>query len=533
MYKRRAIAYSLALLGVLGVVIFSLSSLHVNKDNITDAAPFTVIQDIQTCTKTLFNWCRLPDKSWQRYEKDLFLGSKWFKKTYVIYKHVSSSVLTSKDSVVVELRTRATHETDSESLEWDLVDERFGIWVKRAPYTNVESSVTAIKVLFGQDIRYPLQNWHACPQSMSAGRDRYSMPSMFYRLGAPLTVRKPQLEFNPQGKLRIAQVSDLHMTTGYGECRDVAPPTGEDKFGVCLGDALTTKFLLDGLSTEKPDLIVFSGDLINGTESADPESALLKAVLPAIELQIPFTAIWGNHDPHFVDNFALTNMLMELPYSVMEHGPDNVSGDGNYVLTIGPVNKPEVPALSLYLMDSHSKEELGYDWVRKDQAEYFAAEGAAIAARLEGWEGYNLSMAFLHIPTAHFLFIDEETRVGDMRERPITGGKDEGIMSALANAGVSVFLAGHDHVNDFCQFLYKNKRSGIDRDMYVCYAGGAGYAAYGREPENGYGLYQRRFRVFDIDLEEGVISTYHRIDKSIEKTHHFKLVVNGNPIPPR
>lgn len=511
-----------------------------------------VIVDVRTCKTSLFNWCKLPDDTWQQHEKDLYLGSSWFGKKYIQYKHIPSTLLTAQDEVVVKLAAQSpTYEeqiyydskteklSNSELLAsrgWFLVDKKAQLWVKKARFVDLESSVTAIKLLFGPEIRYPVPKWHACSYPLKEGRDKYSMPSLFYRVGERATIAKPKLEFDLNGKMRIAQVSDLHMTTGPGQCRQVAPPYGEDEEGNCLADTLTAEFIFGALDTEKPDLVVYSGDMIHGEGSPDPETALLKAVLPAIDHQIPFTAIWGNHDGSVVPNFVLTSIMMELPYCLMEHGPEEIYGDGNYVLTASPANEPDIPALSLYLMDTHSRSNIApraYDWVHKDQVEYFADRGTAIASKLANWDGHKLSMAFLHIPTSYFLISVKQLRVGDMREYPTVAAKDEGIMNALMRAGVSIFLAGHDHVNDFCQFLHKNPDFKIDRDMYVCYAGAAGYAGYGREPDEEYEeVYKRRIRFFDVDIKAGNIATYHRLDRDIGHTRRFNLVENGITVVP-
>lgn len=90
------------------------------------------------------------------------------------------------------------------------------------------------------------------------------------------------------------------------------------------------------LDAEKPDLVVFSGDQLNGQETSwDPKSVLAKFARAVTDRKIPWAAVFGNHDSEIgasrEDQMAL---LKALPYSLVERGPKDVHGVGNYVLKV-------------------------------------------------------------------------------------------------------------------------------------------------------------------------------------------------------
>ena len=90
------------------------------------------------------------------------------------------------------------------------------------------------------------------------------------------------------------------------------------------------------LDEEKPDMVVFTGDQLNGQGTTwDSKSVLAKFAVAVIERQIPWAAVFGNHDD---EDGALKDeqvkLLQALPYSLVERGPKDVHGVGNYVLKV-------------------------------------------------------------------------------------------------------------------------------------------------------------------------------------------------------
>lgn len=90
------------------------------------------------------------------------------------------------------------------------------------------------------------------------------------------------------------------------------------------------------LEAEEPDLVVFSGDQLNGQGSSwDPKSVLAKFARTVTDRQIPWTAVFGNHDYEVGAGREEQIQLMKaLPYSLVERGPKDIHGEGNYVLKV-------------------------------------------------------------------------------------------------------------------------------------------------------------------------------------------------------
>ena len=87
------------------------------------------------------------------------------------------------------------------------------------------------------------------------------------------------------------QIADLHYSVNVGSCRDttISPCTGSDN--------LTNTLLGHVLDVEKPDMVVFTGDQLNGQGSTwDARSVLAKFAKAVTERGIPWAAVFGNHD---------------------------------------------------------------------------------------------------------------------------------------------------------------------------------------------------------------------------------------------
>ena len=126
------------------------------------------------------------------------------------------------------------------------------------------------------------------------------------------------------------QIADLHYSVSAGTCRDtdITPCTGSDN--------LTTTLLGRMLDAEKPDFVVFTGDQLNGqTTTWEPRSVLAKFAKAVTERAIPWAAVFGNHDDEDgMTREAQIKYLQGLPYNMVERGPKDIHGVGNYVLKV-------------------------------------------------------------------------------------------------------------------------------------------------------------------------------------------------------
>lgn len=142
--------------------------------------------------------------------------------------------------------------------------------------------------------------------------------------------RAAPLHFSHSGKFKILQIADLHFSVSRGHCRDTVISPCEHS------DNLTSSLLSHVLTEEKPDLVVFTGDQLNGQGTSwDPKSVLAKFAKSVTEKEIPWTAVFGNHDGEDGTwKEDQVKLMTGLPYSLIERGPKDVHGVGNYVLKV-------------------------------------------------------------------------------------------------------------------------------------------------------------------------------------------------------
>ena len=132
--------------------------------------------------------------------------------------------------------------------------------------------------------------------------------------------------------------------------------------------------------------------------------------------------------------------------------------------------------------------------------------------------------------------------VGDRKEGVTAPQYNSNFYEALVEMGISIVSCGHDHVNDYCLFPDKQKalinaEKGVSANpkstkfdkIWLCYAGGAGFGGYG-----GYGGYHRRVRLFELDANEGRITTWKRVEYGDTKKRidEHSIVNQGKVVVP-
>ncbi|KAJ8482432.1 hypothetical protein ONZ45_g14949 [Pleurotus djamor] len=249
--------------------------------------------------------------------------------------------------------------------------------------------VTEIDVLYGEGI--PWYGFQKLDPLITTGQEgRVEQVALAFRKGVRLPEKAPPLHFSRDGKFKILQVADLHFSVGPGTCRE-AP------FNPCdHSDNLTNTLLARVLDDEKPDLVVFTGDQLNGQSTAwDAGSVLAKVTKLVIDKKIPWAAVFGNHDSEDElrdgsnSRDEQVKMMQALPYSLVQPGPKDVHGVGNYVLKVLSADPSKTQLLTLYFLDSgsYSKGFLDwfgfftpteYDYLHESQTNWFLQESSSI-----------------------------------------------------------------------------------------------------------------------------------------------------------
>lgn len=302
-----------------------------------------------------------------------------------------------------------------------------------------------------------------------------------------ITSSETTLSFNADGKFKIVQFTDIHWLNGS----DNADSTLE-----ILGAVL---------DTEKPDLVVYTGDI---AYSSPQRNAWRRPVSVAIEREIPWTVVLGNHDDEFdMNRDEIFPFLDSLPFFMGHTGPEEVHGYGNYVLSVKDHEKKQTKA-NLYFFDSNAytgDPELGYyDWIKTDQVGWYKTQSEALSIEQEGKT--IPALAFFHIPLIEYLDLWNSGKT--------IGRKEEGVASPVVNSGLfAAFLergevmgvfTGHDHDND-----YIGEWKGIA-------------LAFGRVSGlDAYGSFERGGRVIELRENDFGFTSWIRSASGTEMVYHY------------
>lgn len=266
---------------------------------------------------------------------------------------------------------------------------------------------------------------------------------------------KKVLSFNQEGTFTIVQFTDIHWTSG-GEL-----------------DLRTQALMEEVIRAESPDLIVFTGDIIYSDYCVNPQFAFLQAVSCAERAEVPWAAVFGNHDAEkgVVTRQELMEAQQTCQFCLSEAGPEHIAGVGNYVIHVQGLQGN--PAAALYFLDSGSYAPApleGYDWIRRSQIDWYVRHSQQLTAD----HGAPVpSLAFFHIPLPEYIEVwNEQVCYGEKYEDIVPPQINSGFGTAMLEQGdmIGTFV-GHDHINDFC---------GDWHGIRLCYGRSTGYNTYGK-----------------------------------------------------
>ena len=241
------------------------------------------------------------------------------------------------------------------------------------------------------------------------------------------------LKFNANHKFKIVQFTDIHWK--YGN-------PASDEAGERMAEVL---------DAEKPDLVVFTGDVIFAKPARE---GLDKALEATISRGIPFAVTWGNHDDEQDLSRKELSAHVATKAGNLTSTVEGISGVTNYTLSVKSTDGKRDAAV-LYIFDSNSyspiKKVKGYDWIKHDQVEWYRQTSKAFTAANDGKP--LPALAFFHIPLPEFHEAAQNESayfVGTRKEKACAPEINTGLAAAMLEAGdvMGVFV-GHDHVNDY------------------------------------------------------------------------------------
>ncbi|KAL2133603.1 hypothetical protein VTI74DRAFT_2041 [Chaetomium olivicolor] len=510
-----------------------------------------VITDI-TLTKcssiNVFSSCALDPALWHRIDKDLYLGKSLLSTAYLHVQRKREEDLTPEDKVVIDVSVgrlnpqlaeakggKNARRPGGEKKEQEAWEARpGGLWIKRSNKRGVSDSnraVTAVDVLFGDDAVEARPGWAVTGMPLLLdGGTKIPCAQLTIRRGAEQEIPKPVPRIGENGRFKIVQLADLHLSTGVGHCRDAVPEDWNG--GKCEADPRTLDFVNRILEEERPNLVVLSGDQVNGDTAPDAQTAIFKYAQLLIKHKIPYVSIFGNHDDEgSMSRAAQMELIETLPYSLSKAGPAHIDGVGNYYIEILARGSSGHSAITVYLLDTHSyspneRKYPGYDWIKKSQIDWFRTTAQGLKKQHKEYTHHHMDVAFIHIPLPEYV-MENMTFVGNWSEPSTAPQYNSGFYDAMLEEGVVLVSCGHDHVNEYCALPQTEDGKPA---LWMCHAGGAGFGGYA-----GYGGFLRKIRVFDFDMNEARITTWKRVEhgedvgKKIEETI---LVDDGRPVPP-
>jgi len=269
------------------------------------------------------------------------------------------------------------------------------------------------------------------------------------------------LRFRPDGTFKISQFTDLH----YGETDQ--------------NDVNSTKVQEEILATEKPDIVVMTGDSVSGYAWNNQSGWFAKKwahlTSPMVKYNISWAFALGNHDDEA--DLSRTEIILldqTYPLSLTQQGPSNIHGATNYYLFVysSDVNN-DVPVAVLYMFDSsdnNCENVTGWGCVYPDQIRWYIATATEIQAK---YGRIIPALAFFHIPVPEFMYMwNNISTFGRMEDTGVCCfSVNTGLFAAFKQMGDVISVhCGHDHDNDFY---------GLYDGILLAYGRKTGYGGYG------------------------------------------------------
>lgn len=250
-----------------------------------------------------------------------------------------------------------------------------------------------------------------------------------------------KMTFNAKGEFKIAQFTDMHL--------------GHDM----EKDMIVSDMIKGVLDSEKPDMVIFTGD---NTTMDEVQQAWDEIAKEMSKRKMPWTAILGNHDDeHAVSRKEIIEIIRQEPYCLMKNIEQGIKGEGNHIIPVYSSNSSkQKPEALLYCFDTNAYSKIkavkGYDWLGLSQVNWYVRESRNYTTQNDGKP--LPALAFIHIPLPEYTQAWEslETkRYGERNEKECSPNLNSGMFTNMLECGdVMGMFAGHDHVNDYIATLY-------------------------------------------------------------------------------
>ena len=245
--------------------------------------------------------------------------------------------------------------------------------------------------------------------------------------------QQPALKFNKDGKFKIVQFTDVHYIHNNPK------------------SAISVERINEVLDAEKPDLVLFTGDIIYGKPAEEGMRTILNL---ASKRKIPFGMTFGNHDnEQGLTRTELFDIIKTIPYNLTD-SVAGVSGASNYILPVQSSDGSK-NAVVLYCMDSHSYSQIegvgGYDYIKFDQVQWYRDNSTKLTKQNGGTPVHSLAFFHIALPEYNQAASDETAiMVGTRKEKACAPQLNSGLFASMKEMGeIEGVFVGHDHDDEY------------------------------------------------------------------------------------
>jgi len=262
--------------------------------------------------------------------------------------------------------------------------------------------------------------------------------SLFIVITFNLNAQK--LSFKQDGTFKIVQFTDMHYVHGNSKSD-------------------TTLILIPRiLDEEKPDMVVFTGDIVTSKPVEEGWDIVTKFL---IDRKIPFAVTMGNHDhEQGVTREEIAEIVTAYPFNVNRLSDVGRGRVMDNVIPIYSSEKPLKEAALIYCFDTGAYSTIegvgGYDWVTTRQIEWYREQSIHYTVK----NNFHPlpAIAYFHIPLPEYrqAFNNEKNvRYGVRKEDECAPELNSGMFFSMKEMGdVMGTFVGHDHVNDYIVDYY-------------------------------------------------------------------------------
>ncbi|QLG72717.1 hypothetical protein HG535_0D04250 [Zygotorulaspora mrakii] len=274
---------------------------------------------------------------------------------------------------------------------------------------------------------------------------------------------------------KILQITDVHF-----RCSDDGT--------ILLNEFQTVNFIINILDREVPDLVVITGDFLDGLKSFDYQACILKLVQPMIRKGISYAFSFGEADYSlYATETQITAFISRLPFCMNKWSSLN-----NHMAIDIKLNSGS--DIVLYVLDSFKS------------VEPFFIERERLSLP-------KYSLAFRSLPIKEYRPEGSFPLIGQYNERFALESSlkiDSNLGDILKRFKIMAMSCGYEHNNDCC--LKSND------EIWLCYGGssGVGLGKMFDMPAN--------VRVFNIDDDKGEITSWKRNFISVDSVYDYQYI---------